>query len=75
MEIQDNRKNNKRISFSELLMGDIFEHDDGLFIKIPHICDVDYGENNCFDLYNNCLCYCLIDDTVEKLECKLIINK
>lgn len=74
MKIHDNRKNKERVPFSELLIGDTFEYNDGLFIKIPHIYDEDYGENNCFDLYNNCLCYCYNDDTVEILECKLIIN-
>lgn len=75
MEIQDNRERNKHMLFSELAVGDIFQCDDYLFMKIPDIYDEKYGDNNCFDLFNNCLCYCRNDDTVEILKCKLIINK
>lgn len=73
MEIQDNR--NKKMMFYELTIGDIFECDDYLFIKIPYTYNEEYGDANCFDLYNRCLSYCEDTDTVELLECKLIINK
>lgn len=73
MEIQDNR--NKKMIFSELAVGDIFQFDDYIFMKIPDIYDEKYGDNNCFDLFNNCLCYCRNDEIVEILKCKLIINK
>lgn len=73
MEIQDNR--NRKKEFYELEVGNVFEYEKNLYIKIPRIYDQKYGDVNCFDLSNERLDYYENDTIVTTLKCELIIKQ
>lgn len=70
MKIKVLNKNPKKILFSELKFGEVFEFADAYYMKITY----DYGDSQCVDLVNGV--YYNFEDTTEvtPVDCALTIN-